>query len=240
MKTPDYIQVAGFIDQTKINIADGDYGGELDPHGADLRGNPLGGLMYSNAWSGGGDNYQQVIEWTLFIGANAFCFKACDPAGQNDDKFCEHIYDRIGCKFNMPNQAANGTFEACSGENQDYPGIYTENGQVMTYTQPGEGVEPNPTYTPKMPASSNCVTYTSSELFSALLTVTPPGATGTPDASGSGTGSSAANTGTGTTRTTGSLTPTPTQNEDAEGAAVRLAVGGLSVLAIVLSTVFLA
>lgn len=34
MKTPDYVQVVGFIDQTKINIADGDYGGEMDPHGA--------------------------------------------------------------------------------------------------------------------------------------------------------------------------------------------------------------
>lgn len=36
MRTPDYVQVVGFIDQTKINIADGDFGGELDPHGADL------------------------------------------------------------------------------------------------------------------------------------------------------------------------------------------------------------
>lgn len=36
MRTPDYVQIAGFIDQTKINILAGDYGGELDPHGADL------------------------------------------------------------------------------------------------------------------------------------------------------------------------------------------------------------
>jgi hypothetical protein len=36
LKTPDYIQIVGFIDQTKVNIADGDYGGEMDPHGADL------------------------------------------------------------------------------------------------------------------------------------------------------------------------------------------------------------
>jgi hypothetical protein len=34
MKTPAYVQVVGFIDQTKINIAAGDTGGELDPHGA--------------------------------------------------------------------------------------------------------------------------------------------------------------------------------------------------------------
>lgn len=36
MKTPDYVQVVGFIDQTKINLKSDDYGGELDPHGADL------------------------------------------------------------------------------------------------------------------------------------------------------------------------------------------------------------
>lgn len=36
MKTPDYVQVVGFIDQTKIDILQGDFGGEMDPHGADL------------------------------------------------------------------------------------------------------------------------------------------------------------------------------------------------------------
>jgi hypothetical protein len=36
IKTPDYIQIAGFIHQTLVNLAADDYGGELDPHGADL------------------------------------------------------------------------------------------------------------------------------------------------------------------------------------------------------------
>ena len=36
MKTPDYVQVVGFIDQAQININVSDYGGEMDPHGADL------------------------------------------------------------------------------------------------------------------------------------------------------------------------------------------------------------
>ncbi len=35
-RTPDYVQIVGFIDQTRINMAAGDYGGEMDPHGADL------------------------------------------------------------------------------------------------------------------------------------------------------------------------------------------------------------
>ena len=36
VKSPDYIQVTGFMDQTKINMVRGDAGGEMDPHGADL------------------------------------------------------------------------------------------------------------------------------------------------------------------------------------------------------------
>lgn len=45
-------------------IPSDDGGGELDPHGADFRGNPLGGLVYSNGWSNGDNNsFTQVIEW---------------------------------------------------------------------------------------------------------------------------------------------------------------------------------
>jgi hypothetical protein len=35
-KTPDYVQVVGFMDQTKVDMVQGDSGGEMDPHGADL------------------------------------------------------------------------------------------------------------------------------------------------------------------------------------------------------------
>jgi hypothetical protein len=35
MKTPDYVQVVGFVDQTKVNLQADDFGGEMDPHGAD-------------------------------------------------------------------------------------------------------------------------------------------------------------------------------------------------------------
>ena len=38
MKTPDYVQVVGFVDQAQININTSDWGGEMDPHGADLVG----------------------------------------------------------------------------------------------------------------------------------------------------------------------------------------------------------
>ncbi|KAJ8694145.1 hypothetical protein PTI98_009079 [Pleurotus ostreatus] len=80
---------AGFIDQSLINIQTGDFGGELDPHGADLRGNPLGGLVYSTAWSGKNDTFTQVIEWHNFMGGDAFCFKVCDPSRPNAANFCQ-------------------------------------------------------------------------------------------------------------------------------------------------------
>ena len=35
LKTNDYWMITGSIDQTLLNIQAGDFGGELDPHGAD-------------------------------------------------------------------------------------------------------------------------------------------------------------------------------------------------------------
>ena len=40
VQTPDYVQVTGVGDLTRINIPKGDEGGELDPHGADGNGQP--------------------------------------------------------------------------------------------------------------------------------------------------------------------------------------------------------
>ena len=59
LETPHYIQVTGTGDFTKMNIASGDEGGELDPHGADGNGNPIGALVYSNG--------VQIHEWTSFM-----------------------------------------------------------------------------------------------------------------------------------------------------------------------------
>lgn len=218
MTTPDYVQVVGFIDQTLIDLAADDYGGELDPHGADFRGNPLGGLVYSTAWSGGNNNtYEQVIEWHNFMGGSVFCFKICNPAGANAANFCQHIYDRIGCAYNAPNNAQNGTFETCDGADQDYPGIYTDSaGNVQTYTQPPEslGAISSIPYTPKVPASSNCVTYTSSLLYASLPTSSVvPSSTGKSSSvhtsSGTKTGTTGpSNTGTSSNANGSSGSPT--------------------------------
>jgi hypothetical protein len=215
MTTPDYVQVVGFIDQTQINIAATDFGGELDPHGADFRGNPLGGLVYSTAFSSNGTGtaaYTQVIEWHNFMGGSVFCFKICNPAGANAANFCQHIYDRIGCAYNAPNNAKNGTFESCQGDSQDYPGIYTDAaGVVQTYTQPAESLGAISTmpYQPKVPASSNCVTYTSSVIYAALPTPTnavsssPSGTSVRSSGSKSSSGSGPANTGSSSSGASG-------------------------------------
>ena len=110
-----------------------------------------------------------TVVFRSFMGSNIFCIKACDPTGKNASSLCQHIYDRIGCAYNAPNAAKNGTFESCEGEDQDPPGVYTSDGKVMTYTQPPESLGPIKTlpYTPRIPASSKCVTFQSTQLFSA-------------------------------------------------------------------------
>ncbi|TBU25060.1 hypothetical protein BD311DRAFT_670515, partial [Dichomitus squalens] len=238
MKTPGYLQIVGFIDQTQINIAADDGGGELDPHGADLRGNPLGGLVYSNGFpSNGGNNnsFQQVIEWHNFMGSDQFCFKVCDPAGSNAANLCQHIFDRIGVAYNCPNAAQNGTFESCEGDNQDPPGVYTTNGQVVTYSQPPESLGPITSlpYTPKIPASSNCVQFASSALFTDLASTTTSGS-GSATATGSGAG--ATSTGASASRSGSSSSSAATGSSSNNGAAT-MCISILSTIGGVLAAV---
>lgn len=63
VQTPDYIQVMGVGDLTQLNIPAGDTGGELDPHGQDGNGNPIGGLVFSNAFG----QLEQLHEWTVSV-----------------------------------------------------------------------------------------------------------------------------------------------------------------------------
>ncbi|KAG5651404.1 hypothetical protein H0H81_008762 [Sphagnurus paluster] len=236
MRTPAYAQVVGFIDQTFIDLQTDDYGGEMDPHGADTRGNPLGGLVYSSAF---GNGIEQVIEWNNFMGGNAFCIKVCDPANPNAANFCQHIYDRIGCAYNSPNNAQNGTFEACLGDNQDYPGIYTDaSGAVQTYTQPPESLGPITTmpYQPKVPASSSCTTYTSSVLYSDLLSVTAPGDTTTSAPASTGTAKPS-----GSGSASGSKTGTAGGAQNTSNSAEMLVAGGMATaFGVIFSAMFFA
>ncbi len=174
------------------------------------------------------------------MGGDAFCFKVCDPSRPNAANFCQHIYDRIGCAYNAPNNAQNGTFEACAGENQDFPGIYTVNGAVLTYTQPPEalGVITTLPYQPRVPASSNCVPFQSASLFAALATVTPSGsavssASQTLASSGSGAaGTRSSSSGTGTDSAQNA-------NQTQDNGGVIVMAGVVSLFGVVFSALFL-
>lgn len=91
IKTPAYIQLVGYLNQTAgLNLAPEDTGGELDPHGADLLGNPLGGLFYSTGFANGDNKtYVQTQSWTNFVGAGLFCLKLCDPSYSTDKNYCQ-------------------------------------------------------------------------------------------------------------------------------------------------------
>ncbi len=43
-----------------------------------------------------------------------FCIRACKD-GPNAANLCQHIYDLMGCEWNMPGNY-NASFDACKGE----------------------------------------------------------------------------------------------------------------------------
>lgn len=116
IRTPHYIQISGVGDLTKMNVPNGDEGGELDPHGADGLGNPIGerqarvcaalcrqrSLMLTSLWIVGGivfgtDNNGkkvQFIEWMSFIAYNEWSIRACFN-GPDAYKWCQHTYDVV-------------------------------------------------------------------------------------------------------------------------------------------------
>ncbi|KAJ7609507.1 hypothetical protein FB45DRAFT_944594 [Roridomyces roridus] len=206
VQTQSYIQVAGTINQALLNVGGTD-GGELDSGGQDGEGNPMGGLVYSNSFpSSNGDNntFAQVQRWSFFIGNNAFCGKVCDMTGKNPAGLCNNIYDRLGCDYNAPNTAQEGTFEFCKGDDMIPVGTYVVNGVTSVYTQPPEASPidyDNLPYTATPAPTSSCITYQSADLFAAGATISgasaPASASATPSgsasasasASGSGSGS---------------------------------------------------
>lgn len=82
---------------------------------------------------------------------------------------------RIGCRYNAPADYnnINGTFSSCESDNQLYPGVYIEDGQTRTYSQPPESLGAITTlpYEPMIPSSSMCTTYESASLYSAISNV---------------------------------------------------------------------
>ncbi|KAG7440594.1 uncharacterized protein BT62DRAFT_956800 [Guyanagaster necrorhizus] len=176
VKTPDFVQVTGVGDLTKLNVPEGDAGGELDPHGADGNGNPVGGLVFSSAFG----ELQQMHEWTNFISSEMFCIRACVP-GDMAPTWCQHIYDVLGCQWNMPANYSAGTFEDCEGDSGEPMGVYG----TSTFFQ-GEPVTP-PAHV--APSSSLC---TAVNTISVALATSSASITG----SSSETGGRSSSTGT--------------------------------------------
>ncbi|KAG8988127.1 hypothetical protein FRB94_001834 [Tulasnella sp. JGI-2019a] len=161
-QTPDYVQITGWGDFTKIGLPNPDEGGELDPHGADGNGNPIGGLAFGNSFG----KMQQYHEWTNFMSSNEFCIRACNPLGTNPAGFCNHVYDVMACEWNMPGNYDPGYFEDCEGDSGAPMGVYG----TSTFHQ---GQPATPAAHPA-PASSNCVRVAS--VTPGSIASTPTGA----------------------------------------------------------------
>lgn len=88
------------------------------------------------------------------------------------DSCIKTVYDRIGCTYNDPVNYAeiNGTFASCKGDDMSTPGVYVSHGVTTTYTEPPEslGVISTIPYTPTIVSSSQCSTYESSSLYTAM------------------------------------------------------------------------
>ncbi|KAF7305299.1 hypothetical protein HMN09_00781200 [Mycena chlorophos] len=207
LKTAFYVQIMGTGNFTFINIPQGDWGGELDPHGQFGTGNPVGGNVTTNIVDGSDLN---VAEWMQYISYDEFCIRACTNANATYSAafMCWHELDVMGCEFVMPGTYnAPGTFETCDADVAYPPGWYPEgvdaagSTSFSTFAQyftgvytGGDGQETGytvgdlvtPTAPASIPSSSNCVTTSTISNGIALVSlgITTGSASATATASG--------------------------------------------------------
>ncbi|KAH9910968.1 uncharacterized protein BXZ73DRAFT_93504 [Epithele typhae] len=213
--------MTGSIDQTKLNIVAGDFGGELDSGGQDGRGNPIGGLLYSTTFSPDGQLFQ-TRHWTEFIGSNQFCFKWCKDDGPNAAGKCQHTLDRIGLAYNCPSKytvgagQADGEFEVCDSDSFPIPGVYTDAaGATQSYAQPPEsqGAITSIPYDPTAAATRACTTFASAALFTDAVAAPSSGTS-----AGTTTGAPSTKTnGVSTTKSSSGSNPTSSSSSKTNG-----------------------
>ncbi|KAI0302391.1 hypothetical protein B0F90DRAFT_211012 [Multifurca ochricompacta] len=222
VQTPDYVQVTGFGDLTKINIPPRDAGGELDPHGADGNGNPIGGLVFSSAFTSPGQ-FQQLHEWTNFVSSSEFCFRGCKD-GPRAPKLCQHIYDIMGCAWNMPGDYGSG-FNQCAGDTGEPMGVYGSS----TFHQ-GDGRTPPPH---PAPATSSCTTVST---IGNSISISGAGPTNSSSSSVARSTTSSTNSGgsSSVSRTSSGTGPTGSSNA-APSASLPGAGVSFSIFAVILS-----
>ncbi|KAM0755723.1 hypothetical protein T439DRAFT_351476 [Meredithblackwellia eburnea MCA 4105] len=179
-QTPDYVQISGTFDWTKMNLNPYDCGGEYDNHGAEGVGNPIG------AHVDGGDNWMEFMGSCDSPGISNFCFRSCH--GDNSYPYCRNTFDLMGCLWVMPGDYAQPGFTNCQADSELPVGVYNSS---YTFAQ-GQSFTPPPV---AAPTSSSCstiaspsasgVTYTWAQLgYSTGVTATGS-ATGTPKGTGS-------------------------------------------------------
>ncbi|KAJ9118166.1 hypothetical protein QFC22_004070 [Naganishia vaughanmartiniae] len=204
--------------------------GELDPHGAENLGNPIGGNVTSNV--SGSDVFYE--EWMSFVSFDQYCLRIC--TANNEDVTtalqCEHELDVMGCQWVMPGDYTNNTFDSCVGEAAappgSYPDVTSSQGQLATATSTfrqrytgtwsagstggvftvGQTVTPvAPAYTP---ATSSCTYYATVSngintadykvVEQGALVVVSSGAVNTASATSSGSSSAASTSGSSSSR----------------------------------------
>jgi hypothetical protein len=67
-----------------------------------------------------------------FVGSGLFCLKICVNTITSPD-YCLNVYDLVGCTYNMPSNAQNGTYTSCDGDLQDVVGVYSVDGVSKYY-----------------------------------------------------------------------------------------------------------
>ncbi|WFD02936.1 hypothetical protein MOBT1_001625 [Malassezia obtusa] len=203
VKTDLYVQIMALGDFTKINFKEGDSGGELDPHGATNKGNPVGGNVTSNIT--GKDVFYE--EWMNYVGHNIMCFRVCIAGSEKapPKTECQHSLDEVGCNWIMPGDYSPDKFDSCEADPAYPPGIYvsdgstssfqqyatglwTDNGVKKTYTNGSKG-EKTPTAAQSQPSSSNCKVVSS--ISNGIKSIVPSSSSSDDDSKkGSGSGGS--------------------------------------------------
>lgn len=218
VRTPMYVQVQGWGDFTKLNIASGDEGGELDPHGSTGLGNPVGGNVTANV-TGSDVSYE---EWMNYMSYQQFCLRICTNQESNVTAAlqCQHTLDEMGCEWVMPGDYTNGTFTDCEADAAYPPGIYPQaDGSTSTFAQRytnsdsvggtwtiGATVTPSSAYS--IPASSMCTTYSTVSNGIASLALADASKTA---AASTSAASSASKSGSTTKASTGTAAATTTK-----------------------------
>lgn len=191
-----------------------------------------------------------------FVGSGVFCFKACDPAGDRAAELCEHRYDRVGCSYNAPADygSINGTFTSCQGDDQLPVGQYVSDGRTITWEQPAESLGEITTipFTASIPATSQCSTYSSDQLYTNMASYASKSGTTSAASSGatsparsgasaaSGAAASGASSVSGARNVNANAAASSSSSTGAAGRNAAVTAGGLAVAALVGAVAFFA